>query len=90
MNLQADYFLQHHTTTKIASNIASFMININNTDNQLAATITDLLIPISSTCFRRWLRPPSGASDCAYSLWYITPSLLPPAGNSVGVIYHKL
>lgn len=27
MDLQADYFLQHRTITKIASNFASFVIN---------------------------------------------------------------
>ena len=29
------------------------------------------------------------ALDCVYSLWYNAPTML-PAGNLVGVLYHKL
>jgi hypothetical protein len=39
-----------------------------------------LIIPISSTCFRRWFRPSSGALGCVYSLWYNAPTML-PAGS---------
>jgi len=49
----------------------------NNIDNQLDATITVYLIPISSTCFRRRFRPSSGTLDCVYSLCYNAPTVLP-------------
>ena len=61
-----------------------------------------LIIPISSTCFRRWFRPSSGALDCVYRLWYNAPMMLPgssleveflhfqaTADNIVGALYHK-
>ena len=40
-----------------------------------------LIIPISSTCFRRWFRPSSGALDCVYSLWYKARTMLPATGR---------
>jgi hypothetical protein len=39
--------------------------------NQQDATFLDLFIYINcSTCFRRFLRPSSGAQNCTYSVWY--------------------
>ena len=47
-------------------------------DDQQDATLWFInLFPISSTCFGRCVRPPSGAHDCAYSFWYSSPMLLP-------------
>ena len=43
-----------------------------------------LVIWISSTCFRRWFSPSSGALDCVYSLWYNAPKKL-PAGDEAEV-----
>ena len=40
-----------------------------------------LIIPISSTCFGRWLRPSSGALDCVYILLYNAPTMLPAGGR---------
>jgi len=62
----------------------------NNIDNQLDATITDLLTPISSTCFGRWLRPSSGASDCVYSLWYNALTMLLAGGQDAEHPDHRL
>jgi hypothetical protein len=48
-----------------------------NIGNQTKCKINGLLIiPISSTCFRRWFRPSSGALDCVYSSWYNAPMML--------------
>jgi len=48
-----------------------------NINSQLdAKIIIFLIISISSTCFRRYFRPSSGALDCVYSLW-----CMPPAGD---------
>jgi len=43
------------------------------------------LFLVSSTCFRRCLRPSLGALDCIYSFWYCTP-----AGSNIGEHYQKL
>ena len=54
----------------------------NNIDNQHRCNNNGLLIiPISSTCFGRWIRPSSGALDCVYSLWYNATTILPLAGS---------
>ena len=39
-----------------------------------------LVIPISSTCFRWWFRPSSGAPERIYSLWYNLTTMW-PAGS---------
>jgi len=62
--------------------IQTSVYGTNNIDSQLDATVTFyLIIPISSTYFVRWFCPSSGALDCVYSLWYITPTMLPAGGR---------
>ena len=52
----------------------------NNVDNQLDATITSLLIRISSTCFGQFFAHPQERQTVFYSMWYNALKLL-PAGS---------
>jgi len=46
--------------------------------NQQDATIyVNLLFLVTSICFGRCFRPPTGTLDCIYSIWYYSPKLLP-------------
>ena len=48
--------------------------------NQQDATLHNLLLPPKrSTCFRKFLRPSSGAQNCIYSMGYFVKTLLLPA-----------
>ena len=48
--------------------------------NQQNATLHSLFISVKcSTCFRRFLRPSSGAQNCIYSIGYFVKPLLLPA-----------
>ena len=48
--------------------------------NQQDATLHNLFIYVKySTCFRRFLRPSSGAHICIYSIGYFVETLLLPA-----------
>ena len=48
--------------------------------NQQDATLHSLFICVKcSTCFRRFLRPSSGAQNCIYSIGYLVKPLLLPA-----------
>ena len=48
--------------------------------NQQDATLHNLFISVKCcTCFRRFLRPSSGALNCIYSIGYFVKPLLPPA-----------
>ena len=59
--------------------------------NQQDATLHNLFISVKwCTCFRRFLRPSSGAQNCIYSIGYfVTPVLLPAivvADSSIGLL----
>ena len=60
--------------------------------NQQNATFRDLFISTKcSTCFRRFLRPSSGAHNCTYSCRYCQPiQLLAAASSCIGWQYLTL
>ena len=63
--------------------------------NQQDATLHNLFISAKcATCFRRFLRPSSGAQNCIYSIGYfVKPLLLPPttvAGSSKGLTKYPM
>ena len=65
------------TSQNVVSNVRVIRVKlvsagavINYDYNQRDATIqVNLLFLVSSTCFGRCFRPPSGALDCIYSIW---------------------
>jgi hypothetical protein len=70
--------IQHVYSLKHLIFVWTCIIETNNIDNPTRCNINGLLIiPINLTCFGRWSRPPSGALDCVYSLWYNAPTMLP-------------
>jgi hypothetical protein len=66
--------LLQERTTSIAPQCYSFKCN------QQDATLSNILYYCQcSTCFRRFLRPSSGAQNCTYSIWYMSSLLVATA-----------
>src|SRR5215475_4154452 len=73
---------QEHTTVHTASVIVKQIL--------LLSAIMDEMEIRCSTCFRRFLRPSSGAQNCTYSVRYCQPILLPAGLTIPDAVYTVL
>ena len=73
--------LKHSIILVVGNQCLTFMLTYSFKYNQRDATLYNILYCCQcSTCFRRFLRPSSGAQNCTLSIWYM-PSLLPATAS---------